>query len=178
MLTQLAEERESTGLKAARQASMVEELRAEKKALLSKVSRALGSAKHDHVSQAAPVRVTGCQGAGLTLLQLWLMAQASIMQWQKPGLVTSSARVRQVNVLQGTARRKQVDAALSGTRKVSTLRPYADVLQDELTRREAALATAHADNERLQTAVRQQLAAKRTLNAEMQVPCCAMVCVV
>ena len=77
-------------------------------------------------------------------------------------------------MLQGTARRKQVDAALSGTRKVSTLRPYADVLQDELTRREAALATAHADNERLQTTVRQQLAAKRTLNAEMQVPCCTV----
>ena len=38
MLTQLAEERESTGLKAARQASIIEELRAEKKALLSKVA--------------------------------------------------------------------------------------------------------------------------------------------
>ena len=75
----------------------------------------------------------------------------------------------QVNVLQGTARRKQVDAALSSARRVSTLRPYADVLQDELTRREAALAAAHADNARLQTAVRQQLASKRTLNAELQV---------
>ena len=45
----------------------------------------------------------------------------------------------------------------------------ADALKDELTRREAALATAHADNQRLQTAVRQQLASKRALNAELQV---------
>ena len=37
MLTQLAEERDATGFKAARLAAMVEELRAEKKALLSKV---------------------------------------------------------------------------------------------------------------------------------------------
>ena len=35
----------------------------------------------------------------------------------------------QVSVLQGTARRIQVDAALSGTRRIPTLRPYADVLQ-------------------------------------------------
>ena len=38
MLTQLAEERDATGSKAARLAGMVEELRAEKKALLTKVS--------------------------------------------------------------------------------------------------------------------------------------------
>ena len=42
-------------------------------------------------------------------------------------------------------------------------------MQDELTRREAALATAHADNQRLQTAVRQQLASKRARNAQLQV---------
>ena len=40
MLTQLAEERESTSSKTARQASIIEELRAEKKALLSRVSSA------------------------------------------------------------------------------------------------------------------------------------------
>ena len=55
------------------------------------------------------------------------------------------------------------------------MRPYADVLQDELTRREAGLATAHADNVRLQTAVRQQLASKRTLNTELQVRRCIIV---
>ena len=41
MLTQLAEERDAAGFKAARLVGMVEELRAEKKALLTKVARTL-----------------------------------------------------------------------------------------------------------------------------------------
>ena len=59
VLTQLAEERDSTACKAARLASIIEELRAEKKALLSKVTPKCISIAH----ALQMLRTSACYGA-------------------------------------------------------------------------------------------------------------------
>lgn len=75
----------------------------------------------------------------------------------------------QVDTLQSESRRDRITAALLVTKGTPDGRPHAEVLQAELTRREAALVAAKADNERLRENVSEQLRAKRMLREELQV---------
>lgn len=76
----------------------------------------------------------------------------------------------QVDSLSMSQRREKIKSALHVTRTIPNGRPHAEALQGELIRREAALVTASAENERLRENVSEQLASKRVLREELQVP--------
>ena len=70
-----------------------------------------------------------------------------------------------MDLLTEASRRHKVDSASAEAQG----RSHAEVLQIELSRREAALIAAHADNERLRENVSEQLKSKRTLRQDLQV---------